>query len=553
MTGDIDKIKGIKQELPSPKKLQDTRDPEVFREKYLKVGETEEEQKHDPKKNKKSKQAEEEKEDQKKIAAPEGPQAEVAFRDVVSGADLESSELDAGEGVSAKRNLGTSREEGATSGKSAYAPTVSEEDYWGGPSADIQYGEEPAAETPLGSEAPETAAPKAVPNQDVTPPESVPTEAQSTPVEPPEQHAAPPPPEPEAPPLPPEPTLPAEPPPVNQPGQPQQEGQPPEQSDDVSSQGQPVQGQEQKENDPNQQSTPEDKKVEKKGEKKGEKGAVEEFMLGEMKPKKMTLKQKRFIAKQKKLEEARQAKKGLEPTEVKAKTPQAKPEDVQKAGMPEATQKEQAAAAPVAAASAHTEQHTGKKGEQHGPVKTAAGHTDPVSNLETDKHEGDSDKGDQEQDDQQDAQAYAATRGVGMEGITPITGFDTAIPGVEPVQQAARTLMPSEMDEIINRCAGVITVMKATGQTTTTVQVSIPGSVFDGSSIVLTQSDTARGSYNLQFQGTPEAIEVFNQNVAELAAALQGRRFEINILSPELTKKHRASYRVQSAKDKGKK
>lgn len=538
MTGDIDKIKGIKQELPTPKKLEDTRDPAVFREKYLKVGEAEEEQKHDPKKNKKSKQAEEEKDDQKKIAAPEGPQADVAFRDVVSGADLETSELDATGGTSAKRTLGSSREQGAASGKSAYAPTISEEEYWGSSSTENQY-EETAPPPPAAAAAP------APPPPAGAPPEQPPAAAPPSP--PPAEET---------------PSLPAEPPPVNAapPGEPQQQGQPPpEEQPPEGQQGGSLQGaplQKGEDGQPISGQAPE---------KKAEKGAVDELMLGELKPKKMTLKQKRFIAKQKKLKEAQLAKQKEKPDQIRAKSAQkpleqmqakpaeVKPEQVDKASLTGTSKEAAETNAPLAAAAAYGDIKKVKISEHKGPTQTGAVQKEGVSGLETGKREKDQDKGDQEREDQQDAEIATATRALGMEGITPISGFDTAVPGVESTKAPARALMSNEMEQIINRCAGVITVMKTTGQTTTTVQVSIPGSVFDGSHIVLTQSDTARGSFNLQFQGTPEAIALFNQNVADLAAALQGRRFEVNILSPELTKKYRASYRVQSAKDKGEK
>lgn len=525
MAGDIDKIKGIRDEIPTPKKKEDIRDPEVFREKYLKVGQTEEEQKQDSRK-KKAKQAEEEKKDQEQIAAPEGPQADVAFTDIMSDADLESSEFEVEGSGGPKRTLGASRKEGATSGKSGYAPTVSEEDYWGTSSNDIQYGESPEM-----GEAPPTPPPV---SEEQAPPPQVAAQSEPPPPQPVETPPEPPPVS--------EPEVAAAPPAVEQ----------PEELSDPSSQTQPVENNEPAiPNEPvtdqpsqnNEQNSPETEKTTQKKE------VEDEFMLGSAKPKKMSLKQKRFIAKQKKLQEARDKKKA--PTTSKEE--QQKDTQTVKSASP----KEQDNLPKNQSQETTLPYQTTKEGQKiplRKGEKQELGHVSAsISSHETKEQEGgekDSDTGDErnKQDQQQGGLAAAAMAG---SGVTPITGFNTAVPGVETVQGARPSLLPQDMEAIINRVAGVITVMKEGGQTTTSVEVHMPGSVFDGSTIVLKESDTAKGTFNLQFQGSPDAINMFNASAADLAASLQGRRFQVNILTSELSKKHRASYRVQDAKDKG--
>ena len=75
------------------------------------------------------------------------------------------------------------------------------------------------------------------------------------------------------------------------------------------------------------------------------------------------------------------------------------------------------------------------------------------------------------------------------------------------------------------------------GISTTTTILNMPGSVFDGTSIVLTHYDTNPHGFNLQLLGSPQAVSLFMANSAALGAAFRQEMpdFRINILTPALT------------------
>jgi hypothetical protein len=96
-----------------------------------------------------------------------------------------------------------------------------------------------------------------------------------------------------------------------------------------------------------------------------------------------------------------------------------------------------------------------------------------------------------------------------------------------------------QMYDLFEQMAGVIMIQHSSGQTTTTVTINMKGSIFDGSEVVFNQYQTAPQSYNLELKGSPEAVKMFSENIPLLDASFKeaGFKFDVNILSPSLSKK----------------
>ena len=75
------------------------------------------------------------------------------------------------------------------------------------------------------------------------------------------------------------------------------------------------------------------------------------------------------------------------------------------------------------------------------------------------------------------------------------------------------------------------------GITTTTMNINMPNSVFNGAQVILDQYSSAPHSYNLQLIGSPEAVKLFTSNMTQLENSFKQANFnfEVNILNPSIT------------------
>ncbi|MBP9842109.1 MAG: hypothetical protein KBC64_06775 [Simkaniaceae bacterium] len=142
--------------------------------------------------------------------------------------------------------------------------------------------------------------------------------------------------------------------------------------------------------------------------------------------------------------------------------------------------------------------------------------------------------------------------------VIPLTG-QVPLMGAAPLEKAAPTpysALSPQIRELFDKMVGMITIQCQTGVTTTTVTVNLPNSPLQGVQIVLQQFDTARHSFNIQLEGTPEQLNLLNANVNDLAAAFAGGKyaFSANILTPQLiTKSPHLIHRKESGGEKGEK
>jgi len=111
--------------------------------------------------------------------------------------------------------------------------------------------------------------------------------------------------------------------------------------------------------------------------------------------------------------------------------------------------------------------------------------------------------------------------------------------------------LPPEVFALFERMVGLMTLEQFKGVSTTTIELKMPNSVFNGAKIILDHYDTAPGAFNLKLEGKPKAVALFTANLSELASAFQGAKlaFQVNIRSPTLSEEHRHQIRRKEHAD----
>ncbi|HPE85107.1 MAG TPA: hypothetical protein PLO43_02900 [Chlamydiales bacterium] len=120
-----------------------------------------------------------------------------------------------------------------------------------------------------------------------------------------------------------------------------------------------------------------------------------------------------------------------------------------------------------------------------------------------------------------------------------------ALPTAETTPPSYLNLPPAVF-ELFDRMVSYITIAHSkTGEMTATVHIDLKGSVFNGAKLELKRVPTAPNTFNIQLQGTPEAVQLFNANAQDLAAAFQFGKyaFDVNIQRASLLEEHRAKIR----------
>ncbi|HKZ00289.1 MAG TPA: hypothetical protein VJ112_03885, partial [Rhabdochlamydiaceae bacterium] len=102
---------------------------------------------------------------------------------------------------------------------------------------------------------------------------------------------------------------------------------------------------------------------------------------------------------------------------------------------------------------------------------------------------------------------------------------------------------------------GVITVMSSSGVTETVITLNSPqfaSSVFFGAQIIIQEYSTAPKAFNIQLNGNPQALDIFQGNADDLMAAFQygNYNFKINRLDTGLLRE--PQHLIQRKEDIGK-
>ena len=160
------------------------------------------------------------------------------------------------------------------------------------------------------------------------------------------------------------------------------------------------------------------------------------------------------------------------------------------------------------------------------------------SQLKTGKDESDKDKDEKDEDQLQLAQDLEAP---------PIDGTQAA-----QVEAPSYSKLSSKVYDLYERLVGLITVQQFSGLSKTTVKLHMPGSVFNKAEIII-QKSSSSPTLNVQLFGSPQAVETFNANMADLVAAFQDnkRAVEVNISRPYLLKEYRHSVKKVAGSSEG--
>lgn len=128
------------------------------------------------------------------------------------------------------------------------------------------------------------------------------------------------------------------------------------------------------------------------------------------------------------------------------------------------------------------------------------------------------------------------------ETIAPIesTGFPMAtegqgllpspLPRPETIPPYAH--MHPQVQELFDRMVGVMTVMTMSGHTETVITLNSPqfaSSVFFGTQIIIQEFSTAPHAFNIQLNGSPQAVALFQGNAEDLMAAFQAGNYNFRI------------------------
>jgi hypothetical protein len=115
-------------------------------------------------------------------------------------------------------------------------------------------------------------------------------------------------------------------------------------------------------------------------------------------------------------------------------------------------------------------------------------------------------------------------------GPSEMLGPQITPPPMEPLPAYAN--LPAQVMELFDRMAGVMTVMTLSGMTETTITLNAPqfaSSVFFGAQIIIQEFSTAPKAFNIQLNGNPQAVALFQGNADDLMAAFQAGNYNFRV------------------------
>ncbi len=155
-----------------------------------------------------------------------------------------------------------------------------------------------------------------------------------------------------------------------------------------------------------------------------------------------------------------------------------------------------------------------------------------------------------------EAQPHSKEKKEETTSVGGIPAADTIIsPNLPQAPEAPSQVTPTTMTSfsqlspqtfaLFEKMVGLITVQTSMGVSTTTVTVSMPGSVFDKAEIVLQQFSTARNAFTVEIRTNPEALQVVNAEFNNLVAAMESAKLsvQINLQRPTLLNEYQATSR----------
>ena len=111
----------------------------------------------------------------------------------------------------------------------------------------------------------------------------------------------------------------------------------------------------------------------------------------------------------------------------------------------------------------------------------------------------------------------------------------------EPKATKAYANFSAQMLDMFERMVGVMTVLKSSGMTETTIHLTGPqfaSSIFNGCQITIQEFSSAPKSFNIQFVGNPQAVQAFEAKIPMINTAFNTGNydFKVNRLEANLTR-----------------
>jgi hypothetical protein len=101
------------------------------------------------------------------------------------------------------------------------------------------------------------------------------------------------------------------------------------------------------------------------------------------------------------------------------------------------------------------------------------------------------------------------------------------------------TSIPPEILALFERIISLITVLKTSGNTKTTIHIN-DASQFSGSTVVIREFNTAANEYNIELIGSPQQVAIFEKHLKKLVQAFKTGRhaFRVNRITSRLSDPH---------------
>ncbi len=116
--------------------------------------------------------------------------------------------------------------------------------------------------------------------------------------------------------------------------------------------------------------------------------------------------------------------------------------------------------------------------------------------------------------------------------FAPAAPTVTADTPLTPTPPPAYTSLPPHVLDAFERMAGTMTVMTLSGKTETTITLNsdkFASSRFFGTQIIIQEFSTAPKAFNIQINGSPEAVAIFQGNAEDLMAAFQHGNYNFRV------------------------
>ncbi len=123
-----------------------------------------------------------------------------------------------------------------------------------------------------------------------------------------------------------------------------------------------------------------------------------------------------------------------------------------------------------------------------------------------------------------------ATPNLGMP--TPELAIPADVPGAGASPTPAYTAMDAQVLDLYERMVGVMTIMADSKMTETVITLNAPqfaSSVFYGTQIIIQEYASAPKAFNVQLNGNPEAVALFQGNAEGLMAAFQYGNYNFRV------------------------